>query len=85
MGVVSAIASSFLDRPIPDRTVVLGEMGLTGEVRAISHVDIRVTEIKKMGFTTCLLPAGNLKRMPEMDGIKLVGIKTVSDAVDELF
>jgi len=85
MGVVSAIASSFLDRPIPDGTVVLGEMGLTGEVRAISHVEIRVTEIKKMGFTTCLIPAGNLKRMPEMDGIKLVGIKTVADAVDELF
>ena len=85
MGVVSAIASSFLDRPIPDGTVVLGEMGLTGEVRAISHPDIRVSEVKKMGFTTCLMPVGNLKRMPEMNGIKLVGIKTVSDAVDELF
>jgi DNA repair protein RadA/Sms len=85
MGVVSAIASSFLDRPIPDGTVVLGEMGLTGEVRAVSHPDIRVSEVKKMGFTTCLMPVGNLKRMPEMNGIKLVGIKTVSDAVDELF
>jgi DNA repair protein RadA/Sms len=54
-------------------------------VRAISHVEMRISEIKKMGFTTCLIPAGNLKRMPEMEGIRLVGIRTVSDAVDELF
>jgi len=85
MGVVAAIASSFLDRPIQNGSVVLGEVGLTGEVRAISHVEMRVAEIKKMGFTTCLVPAGNLKRMPEIDGIKLVGIETVADAVDELF
>jgi DNA repair protein RadA/Sms len=85
MGVVAAIASSFLDRPIQNGSVVLGEVGLTGEVRAISHVEMRVAEIKKMGFTTCLVPAGNLKRMPEVEGIKLVGIETVADAVDELF
>ncbi len=85
MGVVAAIASSFLDRPIQNGSVVLGEVGLTGEVRAISHVEMRVAEVKKMGFTTCLVPAGNLKRMPQTNGIKLVGIKTVADAVDELF
>jgi DNA repair protein RadA/Sms len=85
MGVVAAIASSFLDRPIQSGSVVLGEVGLTGEVRAVSHVEMRVAEIKKMGFTICLVPAGNLKRMPEVDGIKLVGIKTVADAVEELF
>jgi DNA repair protein RadA/Sms len=85
MGVVAAIASSFLDRPIQNGSVVLGEVGLTGEVRAISHVEMRVAEIKKMGFTTCLVPAGNLKRMAEVDGIKLVGIETVADAVDALF
>ena len=85
MGIVSAIASSFLDRPIQDRSVVLGEVGLTGEVRAISQVETRVAEIKKMGFTRCLIPESNLKRLTKQDGIELTGIKTVSGAMEVLF
>ncbi|MBT7696548.1 MAG: DNA repair protein RadA, partial [Desulfobacterales bacterium] len=85
IGIVSAIASSFLDKPIPEETVVLGEVGLTGEVRAISHVEIRVAEIKKMGFTRCLLPKSNLKRMTKIEGIEVTGIGTVSEAVETLF
>ncbi len=85
MGVVAAIASSFLDRPLQEGAVVLGEVGLTGEVRAISRVEMRVAEIKKMGFTSCLLPAGNLRRMAAVPGMRLVGIKTVADAVEALF
>ena len=85
MGIVSAIASSFLDRPIQDRSVVLGEVGLTGEVRAISQVEVRVTEMKKMGFTRCLIPESNLKRLPRQDGIELIGITTVSVAMEVLF
>jgi DNA repair protein RadA/Sms len=85
MAIVSAIASSFLDKPVPDGTVVLGEVGLTGEVRAIGQVDTRVAEIKKMGFKRCLVPAGNFKRIRDIEGIKVAGIKTVSEAVDLLF
>jgi len=85
IGIVSAIASSFLDKPIPEETVVLGEVGLTGEIRAISHVEIRVAEIKKMGFTRCLLPNSNLKRMTRIEGIEVTGIGTVSEAVETLF
>jgi len=85
MGIVSAIASSFLDKPIPDGNIVMGEVGLTGEVRAISHVEIRVGEVKKMGFTKCFVPASNLKRMTEIKGIEIVGIGTVSEAVEALF
>jgi len=85
MGIVAAVASSFLDRPIQDGTIILGEVGLTGEVRAIGHVDMRTAEAKKMGFTQCLVPESNLKRMAAVKGIKLKGIKTVEEAMEELF
>jgi DNA repair protein RadA/Sms len=85
MAIVSAIASSFLDKPLPDGTVVLGEVGLAGEVRAIGQVDIRLSEARKMGFNRCLVPAGNLKRLPDVDGFEVVGIKTVPEAIDALF
>ena len=85
MAIVSAIASSFLDKAVPDGTVVLGEVGLTGEVRAIGQVDTRVAEVKKMGFKRCLVPDGNFKRVRDIEGIKVAGIKTVSEAVDTLF
>jgi len=85
MGIVSAVASSFLDKSIRDRTVVLGEVGLTGEVRAIGHIENRVAEAKKMGFTKCFIPESNLKHMTETNGIKLIGIKTVSEAMEVLF
>jgi len=85
MGIVAAVASSFLDRPIQDGTIILGEVGLTGEVRAIGQVDNRTAEAKKMGFTQCLVPESNLKRMTAVKGIKLKGIKTVEAAMEELF
>jgi DNA repair protein RadA/Sms len=85
MGIVAAIASSFLDRPIPDGTVVLGEVGLTGEVRAIAQVDIRVGEFKKMGFTRALVPEDNLKRLRAVAGMSVAGIATVAQAVEILF
>ncbi|MFC1811492.1 DNA repair protein RadA [Thermodesulfobacteriota bacterium] len=85
MGIVSAVASSFLDRPIQDATVVLGEIGLTGEVRAIGHLETRVAEARKMGFTRCIVPESSLKRVAEITGIELIGVKTISEAVETLF
>jgi DNA repair protein RadA/Sms len=85
LGIVSAVASSFLDRSIQNSTLVFGEVGLTGEIRAIGHVETRIAEAKKMGFTRCLLPQSNLKRMAQIKGIKLIGVRTVSEALEELF
>jgi len=85
LGIIAAITSSFLDRPVADGTVVLGEAGLTGEVRAIGQADIRASEIKKMGFTRCIVPESNVKRMAEMDGLALEGVKTVAEAIERLF
>ena len=85
MGIIAAVASSFLDRPVLEGSVVLGEVGLTGEVRAISHAETRVMEIKKMGFKRCLVPESNLKRMAGIDDIELAGIKNISEAMELLF
>jgi DNA repair protein RadA/Sms len=85
MGIVAAVASSFLDRSIQNDTIIFGEVGLTGEVRAIGHVEARVAEAKKMGFTRCLVPASNLKRIAATKGMEFKGIKTVSEAMEELF
>ena len=85
LGIVSAIASSFLDRPIQTGTVVIGEVGLTGEVRAVGQVDIRVAETKKMGFSRCIVPRSCLKRMTPTDGMTLVGVSTIAEMVETLF
>jgi len=86
LGIVAAIAGSFLDRPIPESTVVLGEVGLAGEVRAIGQVDARLAECRKMGFTRCLIPRGNLKRRVDSDAeMDVAGVQTVREAVEMLF
>jgi DNA repair protein RadA/Sms len=85
LGIISAIASSFLDLPVSEGTVVLGEVGLTGEVRAISQVDIRAQEIKKMGFKACVVPKSNLERMSHVKGLEMIGVGTVKEAIESLF
>ena len=85
LAIVGAIASSFLDKPVSERTVVVGEVGLTGEVRAIGQAEQRLLEARKMGFMRCILPHGNLKRLPDMEGIEIAGVRSVSEAVEALF
>jgi DNA repair protein RadA/Sms len=85
LAIVAAVASSFLDKPLPEGTMVLGEVGLTGEVRAIGQLDTRISESRKMGFTRCLFPASNLKRLRAIKGIEIMGVKTVAEAVENLF
>ena len=85
LGIVSAVASSFLDRPVAEATVVFGEVGLTGEVRAVGQVETRVSEARKLGFKRCVVPGSNLKRLPEISGIELIGVRTVAEAVESIF
>ena len=85
MGIVSAIASSFLDRPIRKDTLVLGEVGLAGEVRAVSNIEIRISEARKMGFTRCVAPAGSLKRVRQPKEMDLEGVATLAEAMELLF
>jgi DNA repair protein RadA/Sms len=83
LGVVSAVASSHLDRAAEAGTVVIGEVGLAGEVRAVARPDLRIREASKLGFTRCVLPAGNLKHL-SAEGIELVGVRTVSEALEAI-
>ena len=78
LGIVSSIASSFLDRPVDPGTVVFGEIGLTGEVRGISQQEVRIKEASRMGFNRCILPrtlSRNLSSETNMDIIKIGNIK----------
>jgi len=82
LGIVAVVASSHLDRIVDPQTIFLGEVGLSGEVRAVSQPEIRVKEALKLGFTRCILPAGNLKQV-KVKGIELVGVKSVNEALDK--
>lgn len=77
----AAVVSSLTDTPLPPDTVIFGEVGLSGEVRAVSHAARRVAEAARLGFTRCVLPRENLRGMPETDGMTLLGVQTVSQAM----
>ena len=81
LGIVMALVSSYRNRPIDEKTIVFGEVGLSGEVRAVNMPEQRVPEAKKLGFETCILPEVSLKMVKEIQGIRLVGVKTVNEAV----
>ncbi|MFA7060920.1 MAG: DNA repair protein RadA [Pedobacter sp.] len=83
LAMIMAVASSHLDKAIAPQTVVLGEVGLAGEVRAITQPEQRIAEAEKLGFLTCILPAGNLKRLKN-GKIRLQGVATVDEAMQLL-
>ena len=84
LGIVMAIVSSFRNRPIDEKTIVFGEVGLSGEVRAVNMPEQRVAEAKKLGFKTCILPEVSLKMVKGIRGIRLIGVKNIGDAVKEI-
>jgi DNA repair protein RadA/Sms len=81
LGVVVAVVSSLRDAPVDPQLVVFGEVGLTGEVRAIGHVEARLREAAKLGFRRCLLPQANCQPAPTVAGMELCGVRTVSEAL----
>jgi len=83
LGMALAVASSHLDRVVDPQTLVLGEVGLAGEVRAISQPELRVREAAKLGFTRCLLPYGNQKQM-KVPGIELIGVRSLEESLERL-
>src|SRR5207253_3670446 len=85
LGAVVAVASSFLDRPIDAGTLVIGEVGLAGEVRAIDQAELRVREAQKLGFRRCILPAGSERRVAASDGCAVVGVESLEALWKVLF
>ena len=84
LGVSMAVVSSFKNRVIDDKTIAFGEIGLSGEVRGVSMAAQRVSEAAKLGFTTCILPEVNISQVRKTEGIRLIGVKSVRDAIDLL-
>ena len=82
LGIVAAIASSFRDREIDGSTVIIGEVGLAGEVRAVNFVEKRVNEAAKLGFKRCIIPENNLSRLNDKSGIEVLGVSNVNNMLD---
>lgn len=85
LGVIISIVSSKLEQPVPALTAVCGEVGLTGEVRAVSQIGPRLKEAERLGFSTCIVPKNNLKNTLSKGKFKVVGISTIKEAVDYIF
>ena len=82
LGIAMAIVSSFKNRAVNEDMVVFGEVGLSGEVRAVSMAQKRVQEAKKLGFSTCILPKANADSVKDIEGIKIIGVSNVAEAID---
>lgn len=81
LGVAMAIVSSFKNRPVDESVVVFGEVGLSGEVRAVSMAEQRVQEAKKLGFSTCILPRANADVLKGKYEIEIIGVSNVQEAI----
>jgi DNA repair protein RadA/Sms len=84
LATIAALASSFRDRALPPRTLVLGEVGLAGEVRAVSQPEIRLAEARRLGFERALVPAANARHAEVPAGLAVDGVETVADFLDRL-
>ncbi|CAN5846387.1 DNA repair protein RadA [soil metagenome] len=84
LAITGAVASSLRNRTVRSGTAVFGEVGLAGEVRGVSHAALRVREAAQMGFTRCVLPEGNCSPDDVPPGIELVGVRTVTEALEGL-
>ncbi len=85
LAIVTAVASSFLDKPVDSHTVLLGEVGLTGEVRAVGRMDVRIKEASKLGFSRCVLPYSNVERLRGFQDMKLIGVRLLQEVLTVLF
>lgn len=82
LGIITSIASSYRDLAIDSKTIVMGEVGLTGEVRRVSFVDKRIYEAAKLGFNKAIIPKINMKDMSKIDGIEIIGVNKVEEALE---
>lgn len=81
LGLIMAIASSYKNVSISDKMICFGEVGLSGEVRSVNMVEQRIREAKKLGFETCIVPHVSLDRIKSIEGIKVVGVKNINEAI----
>ena len=84
LAAVVAIASSYLDKPVPSTMAAIGEVGLSGEIRSITHMEQRLSEVKRLGFTQCMVPAHKVKDLKAPVGLELLPVANISRALQLL-
>ncbi len=84
LGILAAVASSVRNRPVQEHTAVFGEVGLAGEIRAVSQSAIRVREAAQMGFRRCVVAEGNCAPADAPAGMEIVPVRTVGEALEQL-
>ena len=81
LAAVIALASSYLDRPVPRDLAAVGEVGLTGELRAVNQLSQRISEVRRLGFTKCVVPAYRISELGEFPGLKLIPAHNIAEAI----
>ena len=82
LGILAAIASSFRNKEIGEGTIIIGEVGLAGEVRAVNFMEKRINEAMKLGFKTCIIPQNNVAGLKDRFNMKLYGVQNVNEMLD---
>ena len=80
--VILALASSYRDTPIADDLVAIGEVGLTGEIRSVSHLSQRLSEVSRLGFKKCIIPKGIVKNVDIPEGLTVYRVKNIREAIE---
>ena len=81
LATILALASSYLDRSIGSRVAAIGEVGLTGEVRSVSHLGQRLSEVERLGFETCIIPKQYADRLGKSEGLRLIPVQNIGEAL----
>ena len=79
--VILAVASSYRDAPIADDVVAIGEVGLTGEIRSVSHMNQRLQEVSRLGFKKCIIPKGGAEKLEVPEGLSVYRVRNISEAI----
>jgi len=84
LAVCVSIASSLIDKVVDNQTIIIGEVGLGGEIRSVGHIEKRIQEAQKLGFKSAIIPSGNLKGIKQSDAIKVIAVDNVKNAITKL-
>jgi DNA repair protein RadA/Sms len=84
LAVCVSIASSLIDKVVDNQTIIIGEVGLGGEIRSVGHIEKRIQEAQKLGFKSAIIPAGNFKGIKISNAIKVIAVDNVKDAITKL-
>ena len=84
LAAVMAIASSYFDKPITETMAAMGEVGLSGEIRAVSHLEQRLSEAERLGFTQCIIPANHAREIRRPAHMELLPVRNIGQALQLL-